>query len=113
MMAPNRRKFLSFLAASPAVAWAQQISPEQHAAVLESAQDALNVKDFEEAAQRKLPPAHWGYLSTGVDDDRTSKANIAAFERIGLRPRRLVDVTHTDIRTELFGTVYDAPIFLW
>jgi isopentenyl diphosphate isomerase/L-lactate dehydrogenase-like FMN-dependent dehydrogenase len=112
MMAPNRRKFLSFLAASPAIAWAQQISSEQRAAVIESAQDALNVKDFEEVAQHKLSPAHWGYLTTGVDDDRTTKANVAAFERIELRPRRLVDVTHTDIRTELFGMVYDAPIFL-
>jgi 4-hydroxymandelate oxidase len=70
------------------------------------------VKDFEEIAQHKLPPAHWGYLSTAVDDDRTTKANIAAFQRIELRPRRLVDVSHTDIRTELFGTVLDAPIFL-
>ncbi|MGP0070974.1 MAG: alpha-hydroxy acid oxidase [Bryobacteraceae bacterium] len=112
MMAPNRRKFLTFLAASPAIAWAQQISPEQSAAVIASAQDALNVKDFEEIAQHKLSPAHWGYLTTGVDDDRTTKANIAAFERIELRPRRLVDISHTDIRTELFGTVYDSPIFL-
>lgn len=111
-MISSRRRFLSFLAASPAVAWAQRISPEQNVALIGTAQDALNVKDFEELAQSKLPPAHWGYLTTGVDDDRTSKANIAAFERIELRPRRLVDISHTEMRTELFGVVYDAPIFL-
>jgi 4-hydroxymandelate oxidase len=112
MSVSSRRRFLSFLAASPAIAWAQQISPEQRSAVIASAQEALNVKDFEEIAQHKLPPAHWGYLATGVDDDRTTQANMAAYGRIELRPRRLVDVSHTNIRTELFGTVFDAPIFL-
>jgi 4-hydroxymandelate oxidase len=108
----SRRQFLSFLAASPAIAWAQQISSEERSAIIAIAQEALNVKDFEEIAQQKLPPAHWGYLSTGVDDDRTTRANMAAFSRIELRPRRLVDVSHTDIRTEVFGSVFDAPIFL-
>ena len=32
--------------------------------------------DFEEAAWRALPPAHWGYMATGVDDDPTLKANM-------------------------------------
>ena len=108
----SRRKFLEFLAASPAVAWAQQTSSTQRAAVIESAKDALSVKDFEEIAKHKLRPAHWGYLSTGVDDDRTFKRNLAAFQRIELRPRRLVDISKTDIRTELFGTTFEAPIFL-
>ena len=31
----------------------------------------LNVADFEALAQAKLPPAHFGYVATGVDDDRT------------------------------------------
>ena len=61
----SRRNFLQFLLGSPALAWAQQISPEQHSAMVESAKDALSVKDFEEIAQRKLPPAHWGYVSSG------------------------------------------------
>ena len=49
--------------------------------------------DFEEAARRALPPAHWGYMATGVDDDLTLKANMEAFKHIGLKPRRLVDVS--------------------
>jgi len=107
----NRRNFLKFLAASPALAWAQQTSSGPGAAI-ESPKDALNVHDFEEPARRRLPPAHWGYLSTGVDDDATRNANIAAFQHIQLRPRRLVDISRTDMRVDLFGATFDAPIFL-
>ncbi len=107
--AQNRRRFLQFLAGSPLLsrAWAQQA---QHA--LTSPKDALNVMDFEELARHALPPAHWGYMATGVDDDGTLKANMAAFKHIQLRPRRLVDVSKTDTRTELFGITWDSPIFI-
>ena len=86
----NRRRFLQFLAGSPLLsrAWAQQTPPP-----LASAKDALNVMEFEEMAHRALPPAHWGYMASGVDDDATLKANIGAFKHIQLRPRRLVDVS--------------------
>jgi 4-hydroxymandelate oxidase len=108
----SRRNFLRFLASSPALAWAQQLSPEQHSALVESAKDALSVKDFEEIAQRKLPPAHWGYVSSGVDENGTYRANLAGFQRIQLRPRRLADIAKTDTRVELFGATFDSPIFL-
>src|SRR6266436_2971181 len=94
-----RRHFLRFLAGSPllAQAWAQDAAP------LASPKDALNVMDFEPMARRVLPPAHWGYLATGVDDDLTLKANMEGFKRIQLRPRRLVDTTKPDLSVELFG----------
>ena len=110
--ARNRRNFLRFLAGSPLLAWAQQTSSGQRSDAITSAKDALNVADFEEIARRNLPTAHWGYLSTGVDDDRTLKGNISAFHRIQLRPRRLVDISKTDMRAELFGVTWDTPIFL-
>ncbi len=34
--------------------------------------------DFESAARRALPPAHWGYMASGSDDDATLKANVKA-----------------------------------
>jgi hypothetical protein len=110
----NRRNFLRFLAGSPLIAraWAQQAPSEQLSSALKSAKDALEVADFEEIARRTLPPAHWGYVSTGVDDDATLKANVGGFKRIELRPRRLIDVSKVDTRTELFGTTWDSPIFL-
>lgn len=109
----NRRRFLSFLAASPVIsqAWAQE-TMQKAAAAPATAKDVLSVMDFEALARPKLPPAHWGYMATGVDDDLTLKMNIEAYKHIELRVRRLVDVSKIDFRTELFGVTYDSPIFL-
>jgi isopentenyl diphosphate isomerase/L-lactate dehydrogenase-like FMN-dependent dehydrogenase len=105
----NRRQFLRFLAGSPLLsqAWSQPAAP-----VIASPKEALSVMDFEPAARKALLPAHWGFLATGVDDDATVRANLEGFKHFQLRPRRLVDVSKSDLRTELFGTVWDTPIFL-
>ena len=52
--------------------------------------------DFEEAARRALPVAHFGYMASGVDDDLTLKANREGFQHIELRTRRLIDVSKVD-----------------
>src|SRR5687767_10977623 len=97
-MNTNRRDFIQFLAASAALvpsarAWAQQLAGSTDPSVLRSARDALQVMDFEPVARRLLPPAHWGYMASGVEDDATLRMNVEAFKRIGLKPRRLVDVS--------------------
>ena len=74
--------------------------------------DALNVFDFEEVAHRKVPPGHWAYMASGVDDDATLRANREGFKHVQLRPRRLRDATKVDMRVDLFGTIYNSPIFL-
>jgi isopentenyl diphosphate isomerase/L-lactate dehydrogenase-like FMN-dependent dehydrogenase len=119
-----RREFLRFLAASPYVLAAGGVgaflrpptASAQRAAevpdVIADAAAALNVFDFEEAARRKVSAGHWAYMASGVDDDATLRANRAIFQRVQLRPRRLHDATLVDMRVELFGTVYDSPIFL-
>ena len=110
----NRRQFLRFLAGSPlfaslpVAAWQTPSPPE----ALPSLQDVVNVMDFEAAARKALPPAHFGYLATGVDDDATLRANHEAYSRIQLRPRRLIDIHQIDTRVELFGTTWPSPIFL-
>jgi isopentenyl diphosphate isomerase/L-lactate dehydrogenase-like FMN-dependent dehydrogenase len=116
-MNTNRREFFQFLAAStvltPSVrAWAQQVAVPRDPSVLRSAKDALQVMDFEEAARRALPPAHWGYMASGVDDDLTLRANVEAFRHIGLKPRRLVDVSKPDLSTEVFGVKWETPLFI-
>ena len=116
-MNANRRHFLQFLAASTVIApaaraWAQQLAASHDVAALTSAKDALDIMDFEEAARRVLPPAHWGYMASGVDDDSTLRANVEAFKRIRLKPRRLVDVSKVDLRTEVFGAAWETPIFV-
>jgi isopentenyl diphosphate isomerase/L-lactate dehydrogenase-like FMN-dependent dehydrogenase len=106
---PNRRQFLRFLAGSPLLA---PLASGQQPPPLADAKDALSVMDFAEPAHHALAPAHWGYLATGVDDNATLEANFAGFRRIQLRPRRLVDVSKVDLKIELFGTIWDSPLFL-
>ncbi|MGD1095064.1 MAG: alpha-hydroxy acid oxidase [Bryobacteraceae bacterium] len=113
----HRRAFLRFLAGSPYVAalggieaFAQQHAPEI-AGVITDPKEALNVMDFEEAAHRKVLAGHWAYMASGVDDDLTLRANREGYRHVQLRPRRLRDATKVDMRTELFGTMYNSPIY--
>ena len=118
-----RREFLKFLAASPYVAALGGVAAflqrgvlaqnaPQSSNVIASPADALNVLDFEEAAHRKVMPGHWAYMVSGVSDDATVRANREGYQHVQLRPRRLRDATKVDMRIELFGTIYDSPIFL-
>ena len=68
--------------------------------------------DFEPVARHNLPPAHFGYMATGVDADVTLRANREGFQKFQLKPRRLVDVGKIDTRMELFGESYGSPIVL-
>lgn len=96
-----RREFLRFLAASPLAALAQDTG----------AKDALSVLDFEPLARKALPPAHWGYLSTGVDDDLTVRMNREAMGHYQIRARRLAGTEHPALSFELFGKVWHSPIY--
>ncbi len=111
-----RRQFLRFLAASPlaAQAWAQNPTGPYTPAYMApaSAKDAVNVMDFEPLARKALPPAHWGYMATGVDDDLTLNMNREAFHHYQLRARRLVDVATVDLKTEVLGVPWDMPIYI-
>src|ERR1039457_1992358 len=117
-----RREFLKFLAASPYVAALGGVTAflqqgalaketQQGSEVSTSPAEALDVLDFEEAAHRKVAPGHWAYTVSGVDDDATLRANREGYKHVQLRPRRLRDATKVDMRVELFGTVYNSPIF--
>jgi 4-hydroxymandelate oxidase len=77
-----------------------------------SADSAVNVFDMENVARQRLSRAHWTYIAQGVDDDLTLQANHAAYQRLQLRTRRLIDVSHTDFSTTLFGEKLRSPILL-
>ena len=103
-----RRRFLQFLAASPVAAaspaviaqllpksrlpdpipWAA-LEPDK---LIKSPSEAINVFDFEPVARQNVPPAHFGYMASGIDDEVTLRANREGFLKFQLRPRRLVDV---------------------
>ena len=87
----KRRDFLRFLAASPlAAALGNRVWAQQAPSAIGRAADALSVSDFEALTRGMLPPAHLGYLISGVDDDATLKLNRESFQHYQLRPRRLV-----------------------
>jgi L-lactate dehydrogenase (FMN-dependent) and related alpha-hydroxy acid dehydrogenases len=131
----DRREFLRYLTGSPLLAAVglnphflrdlASDSPRRAAAALSLAQqqlqaaslihspaEALDVFDFEPVAQKNIPVAHWAYLATGTDDDGTIRANREGFDRLALRPRRLVDVHKIDASVSLFGTHYPTPIVI-
>ncbi len=49
--------------------------------------------DFEPVARKNVPPAHFGYMASGIDDEVTLRANREGFLKFQLRPRRLNDVS--------------------
>src|SRR6478736_858263 len=117
----SRRRFLQFLAASPLLAhgalaqgprpddpvnWA----PRDLEKLIADPSQALDVFDFEPVMKKNVPPAHFGYMATGVDDEITLRANRDGFRKFELRPRRLVDVSRVDMSFEIFGAKFDSPI---
>ena len=110
----SRRRFLQFLAGSPLLATGEALAQATRAPdrVISSPQEAINVFDFEPAMQKIVPPAHFGYMATGSDDEVTLRANREGFQKFHLRPRRLIDVSTLDLRMELFGRTYSNPIVI-
>lgn len=80
--------------------------------LLQSADQALNVMDFEVAARAVLPPAHFAYMASGVDDDATLRANHEDFAKYQIRARRLIDVSSVNTSVDIFGTRWPTPIVI-
>src|SRR3954451_24963267 len=120
----SRRRFLRYLAASPLLAGSELLAQEQRLPdpmvwaprsldkLIESPREALSVFDFEPVMQKNVPPAHFGYMASGIDDEVTLRANRQGFQKFQLLPRRLVDVSKVDMSTEILGVKYDSPIML-
>ena len=110
----NRREFLKFLAASPLLGALHAGLPgfAETDYIIANPAEALNVFEFEAAARKVLPPAHWGYMASGVDNDESLQANLQGYTHYQVRPRRLVDVSRLDMSTQLFGTRWETPILL-
>jgi 4-hydroxymandelate oxidase len=121
--AADRRNFLKFLAASPLLAntalaeglrWSDPVdwAPRDPSKLIADPTQALDVFDFEPVMKQNVPPAHFGYMATGVDDELTLRANREGFQKFELRPRRLVDVSKVDMGLEIFGVKFDSPIVI-
>jgi isopentenyl diphosphate isomerase/L-lactate dehydrogenase-like FMN-dependent dehydrogenase len=119
----SRRRLLQFLATSPLLAQgalAEAFRPQDPAEwaprdlenLIADPTQALDVFDFEPVMKKNVPPAHFGYMATGADDETTLRANRAGFLKFELRPRRLTDVSKIDMSAEILGLTYDSPIVI-
>ena len=126
-----RRRFLQFLAGSPLLAYGGlealgadgpkagiklpdpiMWAPLKTEDLIKTPKQAINVFDFEPVMFKNVPPAHFGYMASGIDDEVTLRANREGFLKFQLRPRRLVDVSKVDMSTDILGVKYDTPIIL-
>jgi 4-hydroxymandelate oxidase len=72
----------------------------------------INLFDYEREAERLIEPSHWGYIAGGANDEVTLGANRAAFDRILIRYRTMVDVTTRDLRTTVLGAPVSMPVLV-
>ncbi len=127
MSLDDRRRFLQFLAGSPLAAaapaaFAQALVPGTREAdprmwapydptpLIKDPKEPINVLAFEPVARQRVPPAHFGYMASGIDDEVTLRANREGFLKFQLRPRRLVDGSKVDLSVDILGTRYPNPI---
>ena len=80
--------------------------------LISNPKEAINVFDFEPVAHRNVPPAHFGYMASGIDDEITLRANRESFLKYQLRPRRMRDVSSIDMSINLFGSHWKTPLIL-
>jgi 4-hydroxymandelate oxidase len=74
--------------------------------------DPINLFDYEALARTKMDPANWDFIAGGSDDEVTLRSNRAAYERIRLRPRVLVDVSVIDTRTSVLDIPLSMPVLV-
>lgn len=78
----------------------------------EPAAQPINLEELERAARDHLPPMVYDYYAGGAEDEITLRGNRAAFRRIGLRPRVLVDVQRIDTSVDIAGLSLTHPVLL-
>jgi 4-hydroxymandelate oxidase len=124
----SRRHFLQFLAASPfyasstLAAFAAETpsrlpdpmiwAPRDLDHLISTPKEASSVFDFEPVMHKNVPPGHFGYMASGIDDEVTLRANREGFLKFQLRPRRLVDVSKVDMSADILGVKYSTPIIV-
>ena len=72
----------------------------------------IDLGALEEQARSLLPIGAYDYIAGGAEDERTMVDNVAAWDRIRLRPHALRDVSAVDTTTTVQGTPVAAPILV-
>jgi isopentenyl diphosphate isomerase/L-lactate dehydrogenase-like FMN-dependent dehydrogenase len=68
-----------------------------------------NIADLQAAGRRRLPKGVFEYVDRGTEDEVAAINNRAAFERVKMHNRVLVDVSKIDMGTTLFGKPMALP----
>src|SRR5688500_17355433 len=71
---------------------------------------AVNIEDLRRLAKRRLPRAIFDFFDGGAEDEVTLRENRAAFERVRLLPRVLVDVSKIQTAVDLLGKPSSMPL---
>ncbi|MBE9057137.1 alpha-hydroxy acid oxidase [Sphaerospermopsis sp. LEGE 08334] len=72
----------------------------------------INLFEYEQLAKAHLPKMAFDYYSSGAWDEITLKDNRAAFTRVKLRPKMLVDVSEINLTTEVLGASLQLPLMV-
>lgn len=67
---------------------------------------------WEQAAAENWDAGLRDYVLGGAGDERTQRANLAAFDRYSLVPRMLAGAATRDLGVELFGRRLPSPLFM-
>lgn len=79
---------------------------------MDTAEDAVNLSDFERLAGQRVDPVAWDYYASGANDEVTLRANCEAFRRIPLHYKVLVDVSERAPRTRVLGRQVAMPVLV-
>src|SRR3982750_3491108 len=71
---------------------------------------AVSIEDLRQIGRRRLPRAIFDFFDGGAEDEVTLRENRAAFERVRLLPKVLVNVAQVDMTTDLFGVKSTLPL---
>jgi 4-hydroxymandelate oxidase len=74
--------------------------------------EAINLFELETRARELLPQTAYDYYASGANDEITLRENRAAYERMTLLPRMLVDVSERHMGTTALGEPVSMPILI-
>lgn len=72
----------------------------------------INLFEYEQLAKSHLSQMAFDYYSSGAWDEITLQDNRAAFTRVKLRPKMLVDVSEINLTTKVLGEPLQLPLLI-
>ncbi|MFB3112022.1 MAG: alpha-hydroxy acid oxidase [Gemmatimonadales bacterium] len=74
--------------------------------------EPVNISEFEGLARERMTQQAFDYVAGGADDEVSLRENRAAFERLALLPRVLIDVSTVDTSTRVLGENISFPVLV-